>query len=186
MQIPIISEKLSSLANYHTETATATAESSSTSTMGPLARLTLLLAAVFPSAVVSDSPASLPKITSITFSGNGCPQGSATKYDGSFDDLSVSYPSDFIARLPGDKPMANCQVHIQASGASSGWQFALKDNWVQGRVWLQPGTSLEYYTSVYFSQDAANTVSLLSHKVMRSADMDITGHRPEYPQQHGH
>ncbi|KAK0730968.1 hypothetical protein B0H67DRAFT_548810 [Lasiosphaeris hirsuta] len=125
--------------------------------MGPLARLTVLLAAAFPALVASDTPSSLPHITNISFSGNGCAKDPG--FSGGFSDPSITYNS-FSARYPGETQTVNCEVHIQASGASPGWQVALKDNWVRGRVALGPGTSLTYYTSVYFSQDAARTDSV--------------------------
>lgn len=153
MQIPFLSEKLTSWTEYIIESTSSTTAKPTTS-MGPLTRLTVLLAAVFPAAVVSDSPSSMPKITSVTFSGSGCKNDA--KLSGGLSSPTISY-DDFTARYPGTSHMVTCQVHLQGSGASPGWQFALKDNWVKGKVWLQPGTSLDYYTTVFFSQDAANT-----------------------------
>ncbi|KAK0657046.1 hypothetical protein B0T16DRAFT_316256 [Cercophora newfieldiana] len=122
--------------------------------MGPLARLTVLMAALSPSLVLSATPDVIPQIKSITFSGNGCP--SNPRWVGTFDDLMITY-GDFDAKLPGDKSNLNCQVHIQGSGGSPGWQVALRETWVTGRVWLQPGTKLEYLTTSFFSQNAART-----------------------------
>ncbi|KAK4454545.1 hypothetical protein QBC34DRAFT_375054 [Podospora aff. communis PSN243] len=122
--------------------------------MGPLAKLTVLLAALAPSLVQSATPDRLPQIKSITFSGSGCP--SDPKWSGGFNDLQISF-GEFGARIPGDRGTVNCQVHIQGTGGSPGWQVALKETWVTGHVWLQPGTKLEYLTTSFFSQDATKT-----------------------------
>lgn len=124
--------------------------------MGPLTRFTLLLAALSPSLVAADVPPSIPQIKSIAFSGNGCK--ATPKYSGGLNDLKISYTT-FAGRIPADGSgsSANCEVNIQASGGTPGWQFALQDLWATGHVWLQPGTSLDYYTTAYFSQSAAAT-----------------------------
>jgi len=153
MQIPLLREKISSLLEPVIEKYTSTSEP--IATMGPLARLTVLIAALSPSLVLSATPDALPQIKSITFSGNGCP--SDPKWSGGFNDLSVSY-GEFGARLPGDRSTVACQVHIQGTGGSPGWQVALKETWVTGHVWLQPNTKLEFLTTSFFSQDAARTV----------------------------
>jgi hypothetical protein len=131
--------------------------------MGLLSNLALLLTAA--SAVAADpaAPSTAPKITSITFSGNGCQRD--PKFSGSFSDPTLTF-YNFAASLPGANQTVNCQVHLQASGASAGWQVALKTNVVKGHVVLSPGTTLTHYTTVFFSQDAAKTVSLDLHKLL--------------------
>ncbi|KAH6854108.1 hypothetical protein B0I37DRAFT_22143 [Chaetomium sp. MPI-CAGE-AT-0009] len=119
--------------------------------MGLLSNILLLTAA---SAAVADTAApAVPKITSITFSGSGCARD--PKFSGSFNDPTVTF-NNFAASLPGSQTL-NCQVHLQASGASPGWQVALKTNVVKGRVLLSPGTTLTHYTTVFFSQDAGRS-----------------------------
>ncbi|AEO53777.1 hypothetical protein MYCTH_91276 [Thermothelomyces thermophilus ATCC 42464] len=119
--------------------------------MGLLSNLVLLTAAV---AVAAD-PAT-PKISSISFSGNGCLND--PKFSGNFDVPCLTF-SNFAAALPGNNKTVNCQVHLQTQGATPGWQVALKSNVVKGHVVLSPGTTLTHYTTVFFSQDASNTVS---------------------------
>lgn len=127
--------------------------------MGLLARLTVLLAVASPSLVAAEtaeSPASVsPRITSIRFSGNGCPQD--PKHTGGLNDATFTY-NHFELSIPGGNQTLNCQVHVQASGVGSGWQMALSRNRVKGHVVLGPGTSLTHYTTVYYSQDASRTV----------------------------
>jgi hypothetical protein len=163
MQIPLLREKITSWAGSVIENSITTSEP--TTKMGPLARLTVLLAALAPSLVQSAAPEHIPQIKSITFSGSGCP--SDPRWSGGFDNLQISF-GEFGARLPGDRSSLFCQVHIQGTGGSPGWQVALKETWVTGHLWLQPGTKLEYLTSSFFSQDATRTVrsiSKMSHGV---------------------
>lgn len=124
--------------------------------MGLLSHLTVFLTAASAVAAEAAAPAVAPKITSITYSGSGCVKD--PKFSGSFTDPTLTF-SNFAAALPGNQTV-NCQVHLQASGASPGWQVAVNRNVVKGHVVLTPGTSLTHYTTVYFSQDAARTVSL--------------------------
>lgn len=119
--------------------------------MGFLSNFVLLMAAT---AAVADP--STPKIASIKFSGNGCLKD--PKFSGSFDAPRLTF-SNFAAALPGSNQTVNCQVHLQTQGSTPGWQVALKSNVVKGHVVLSPGTTLTHYTTVYFSQDAAKTVS---------------------------
>jgi hypothetical protein len=124
--------------------------------MGILSHLTVLLAAVYP-LVASETATPTPKITSITYSGSGC--ASDPKLAGDFNDPTFTYQDFSLTLSSVESRTANCQVHLQASGAGAGWQVALTRNVVKGHVYLTPGDTLNYYTTVYFSQDAANTVS---------------------------
>ena len=155
MQIPLLREKIASWAGTVLEKSAAAPEPPTTA-MGPLARLTVLLAAVCPALVMSDTPANIPRISSISFSGNGCP--AEPQWAGGFDNLMISY-NQFNAKLPGEKANLNCQVHLQGTGGSPGWQVALRETWVQGHLVLAPGTKLDYWSSAFFSQDAGRTVS---------------------------
>lgn len=65
----------------------------------------------------------------------------------------------FEARAPDGTSTVNCQVHVQAEGASSGWQLGLESVTVRGHLVLDPGASLDWYVTSFFSQDADKTVS---------------------------
>ncbi|GAB1310724.1 hypothetical protein MFIFM68171_00934 [Madurella fahalii] len=131
--------------------------------MGLLVCLTVLLAVASPSLVSAEAPAApaapavSPRITSISYSGNGCLQD--PKQTGSLNDATFTY-HNFALSMPGGNQTLNCQVHVQANGVGSGWQMALSRNRVNGHVVLSPGTALTHYTTVYFSQDASNTGTL--------------------------
>jgi hypothetical protein len=132
--------------------------------MGILSNLLLLTAA---SVAMADTAApATPRITSITYSGSGCAKD--PKFSGNFNDPTVTFNS-FAASLPGSQTL-NCQVHLQANGASPGWQVALKTNVIKGRVYLTPGTSLTHYTTVFFSQDAGRSVSPSIHPSIQKGD----------------
>jgi hypothetical protein len=126
--------------------------------MGFLSNLAVLLAATSAVAAEAAPAAATPKISSISFSGNGCVQD--PKFSGSYNDPKLTF-YNFAASLPGTNQTVACQAHLQATGASLGWQHALSSNVVKGHLVLTPGTTLNYYTTVFFSQDAAKTVSQL-------------------------
>ncbi|KAK0748358.1 hypothetical protein B0T21DRAFT_344032 [Apiosordaria backusii] len=133
---------------------------------------TLLLLASSGHLVTADSaaaPAAIPRITSLTFSGPGCTRD--PKHTGGLSDPTFSF-SNFASSLPGTTKTLNCQAHLQASGASPGWQVAVTTNTVKGNVYLTPGTSLEYYTTVFFSQDAAKTGTVRGHIAANDKTVD--------------
>ncbi|KAK3938734.1 hypothetical protein QBC46DRAFT_264707 [Diplogelasinospora grovesii] len=144
--------------------------------MGAFSRMTVLLAAAAYSSLVTADPAT-PRITSITYSGNGCPNN--PDRSGDFNGPTFAYRR-FVAAYPGTNQTVNCEVHIQATGASAGWQVALSDNWIKGHVVLDPGTQLDYWTTSYFSQDAANTGTVQNKIVNNGAsttDQAVTLHQ---------
>jgi hypothetical protein len=126
--------------------------------MGALTRFAVAVAALSIPLASADSPASQPRITSVKYSGNGCPNDAARS--GGFNDPTFSY-NRFAASLPGVNQTLNCEIHVQAVGATAGWQVALSDVNVNGHLVLDKGTRLDYFTTVYFSEDAADTVSPL-------------------------
>lgn len=126
--------------------------------MGFLPRLALLVQTLYPAlALATDAaaPPTLPRITSVQYSGNGCPDDASRK--GDFNDPTFRFDS-FAASFPGTGRTVNCEVHVQAAGATAGWQVALSQVNVDGRLVLDPGVGLVYFTQTYFSDDAADTV----------------------------
>ncbi|KAK0663900.1 hypothetical protein QBC41DRAFT_23595 [Cercophora samala] len=142
--------------------------------MGLLTTATALLVAAA-SVVNADvaaapaAPAAIPRITSLTFSGPGCVRD--PKHTGGLSDPTFSF-SNFASSLPGTTRTLNCQAHLQATGASPGWQVAVKTNVVKGNVYLTPGTSLDYFTTVFFSQDAAKTGTVRGHIAANEKTID--------------
>ncbi|KAK7748444.1 hypothetical protein SLS62_008600 [Diatrype stigma] len=106
------------------------------------------------------APASLPQISSVSYSGSGCPSSSpAVVRSGAFADPAFRLNA-FEARVPDGTSTVNCQVHIQAEGASSGWQLGLESVTVHGHLVLDPGASLDWFVTSFFSQDADKTVTV--------------------------
>jgi len=124
--------------------------------------LTSLLFAT--AAVAADADAAAPalaagaRISSIKYSGNGCLRD--PKYSGGLADPTFTY-SNFAATLPGVNQTLNCQVHIEITGVGAGWQVALGQNAVRSHLVLTPDTRLDYFTTVFFSEAASQTVSPL-------------------------
>lgn len=105
------------------------------------------------------APPTPPTITRLVFSGTGCPNDSnSVKPDSSIlaDAASVTY-----SQLKGSST-DNCGVHIQSSGASPGWQVAVRQAEYVGDVVLKGNSGLDTYTQVFWSENAGDTVRLFS------------------------
>lgn len=120
-------------------------------------RATLLLAAAAPALVIA-APEHAPRITSLKFSGTGCPNdsGSVKAVYGELGDG----PSFTFSQFSGDDT-DNCELHIQSTSGSQGWQAALKSVAYQGNVQLSSGSELDTVTQAYWSENASDTVSTL-------------------------
>lgn len=118
-------------------------------------RSTTLLAVVLP--LVLAAPENQPKITSLKISGSGCPNnsGSVKAREGSLGD----YANFEFTQLKGDST-ENCEIHVQSSGGSQGWQVAVKEVGYDGHVTLKPGSSLDTFTQAFWSENAGNTAVL--------------------------
>jgi hypothetical protein len=121
-------------------------------------RSTLLLAALAP-ALIAAAPGVAPRITSLRISGSGCPNdsGSVKSSTGVLGD-SASFT---FSQLSSDNTN-NCEIHIQSSGGSAGWQVGVQAVTYSGDLTLKPGTQLDTYTQIYWSDNAAETVSQIS------------------------
>lgn len=99
-------------------------------------------------------PAS-PEISSVSHSGNGCPQDSKVEVTNAGKQFKLY---EFATRGPGADTTKNCALHFDVSG-TAGWQVSLKHVSVRGYGWFPQGEGLTYYLTNFWSQDAANTVS---------------------------
>ena len=105
------------------------------------------------------APDSLPKFSSVQYSGSGCPSSApGVVRTGAFADPAFRL-NGFEAKVPDGTSSVNCQVHIEASGASAGWQVGLDSVSVRGHLVLDPGATLDWFVTSFFSQDADRTVS---------------------------
>jgi hypothetical protein len=118
------------------------------------------------------APPTSPTITRLVFSGSGCPNDSGSVRSDTAtlsDNAGVSF-----TQLKGDST-DNCAVHIQSSGASAGWQVAVREIDYIGDVNLRGNSELDTYTQVFWSENAGNTVRLQMKK--REAKLtNNTGH----------
>jgi hypothetical protein len=105
------------------------------------------------------APPTAPRITRLTFSGSGCPNDSnSVKPDTATlgDNTGVSF-----TELKGTDT-DNCAVHIQSTGATPGWQVAVREITYEGDVNLRGNSELDTYTTVFWSENAKNTVRAAS------------------------
>ncbi|RYP12718.1 hypothetical protein DL767_011141 [Monosporascus sp. MG133] len=108
----------------------------------------------------SGGPASMPHISSVSYSGTGCPSSApGVVRSGGFAEPAFRL-GEFEARVPDGAQTEHCQVHVQAAGASPGWQLGLESVTVRGHVVLDPGAAVDYYVTSFFSQDADRTVTI--------------------------
>ncbi|KAI0127593.1 hypothetical protein BJ170DRAFT_694372 [Xylariales sp. AK1849] len=115
------------------------------------------------------SPPTLPTISTISFSGSGCPaDGDSITFVSRDWNNIIFHLDNFTTSTPGDATKTtNCQAHIQGIDTTPGWQFALKDVWVRGYLELEAGSTMTEYVTTYFSEDALDTATM---QVSRSAD----------------
>ncbi|KAG4219235.1 hypothetical protein PC116_g32285, partial [Phytophthora cactorum] len=118
-----------------------------------VALLTPVLAAATPIGIIGGSDTPKPdeiSIVSASASGNGCPQGTVTS------DLS---PDRKVYTGPGTKQSdksKNCQLHLNLK-YPGGFQFAIVESTYHGYAQLEAGVTGTFYSTYYFSQDAAAT-----------------------------
>ncbi|KAI0160409.1 hypothetical protein GGR57DRAFT_418863 [Xylariaceae sp. FL1272] len=141
----------------------------------------LVTARAIPAIVPRDAPASLPRITSISYSGTGCPSSSpgVVRTGTAFSDSAFRL-NGFEASLPGiETSTANCQVHIQSAGCTSGWQVGVTAATVKGHLVLDPGASLDWYLTSFWSSEAADSTTITGSVPNNAAtrlDADINVH----------
>lgn len=109
------------------------------------------------------APAALPRVASVQYSGSGCPSGApGVERSGGFGDARFRMTAFAVASGAARDRTANCAVHLQATGASPGWQVGIAAVDVRGRLVLDPGAALNYFVTTFWSQRAGDTVSLSS------------------------
>lgn len=136
----------------------------SLSFLAPLTSLTLAASIPFSTRdAPAEAPGALPHITSLSYSGNGCPSSSpgVERTGAGFGDIGFRL-NGFQASVPGiDTSSTNCQVHLQATGCAAGWQVGIQSATIKGHLVLDPGASVNWYLTSYWSENAAatNTIS---------------------------
>ncbi|KAI0117088.1 hypothetical protein F4814DRAFT_439603 [Daldinia grandis] len=152
-----------------------------TSTLLPIfASLAAAAPAATPHLAPRDAPSPPPRIASVSYSGSGCPSASpAVDRTGGFDDISLRLNS-FEARTTSVADSSvNCQAHLSIAGSAAGWQVGVKDVYVRGHLVLDPGASLDYYVTSFWSEDADKTATIrgsLSNSGTGRVSQDVTAH----------
>ncbi|KAI1461552.1 hypothetical protein F4805DRAFT_237403 [Annulohypoxylon moriforme] len=107
-----------------------------------------------------DAPSS-PRIVSVSYSGSGCPSASpAVDRTGGFEDISLRLNSFEARTTTAADSSVNCQAHLSIAGGAAGWQVGVKDVYVKGHLVLDPGASLDYYVTSFWSEDAGRTTTI--------------------------
>ena len=119
--------------------------------------ITLALAALTPLVAGFETIAIAPKVTSVQTSGNGCARGSVSA-QGTLNELKLDY-KNFAAASPGKTSTTNCEVFLQSSGASSGYQVAVSGLTIAASADLSAGTDATYIAQVFWQSNAKETVS---------------------------
>ncbi|CAJ2504567.1 Uu.00g119610.m01.CDS01 [Anthostomella pinea] len=124
-----------------------------------------VLAAANPIGIVTGGDGPSPdqiQIVSVSASGNGCPQGTVTT-DMSDDRTIVTFGFDAFQTYIGpgttvaDKSK-NCQLHLSLS-YPGGFQYSVVESTYHGYAQLETGVTGTFYSTYYFSQDAAATTT---------------------------
>ncbi|KAI1655893.1 hypothetical protein F4813DRAFT_148081 [Daldinia decipiens] len=130
-----------------------------------IALLAPVLAVATPIGIIGGSDTPQPdeiSIISASASGNGCPQGTVTS-DLSTDRKVITFGFDAfqVYTGPGTKPAdktKNCQLHLNLK-YPGGFQFAIVESTYHGYAQLETGVTGTFYSTYYFSQDAAATTT---------------------------
>ncbi|KAB5517349.1 hypothetical protein GE09DRAFT_979172 [Coniochaeta sp. 2T2.1] len=102
------------------------------------------------------------QITSASFSGNGCPQGTVSTSI-SPDKTVITFGFDKFQTYigPGFDPTQktkNCQLHLNLK-YPGGFQFSVVDSTYHGYAQLEAGVTGTFYSTYYFSQSAGDTTT---------------------------
>ncbi|KAI0161965.1 hypothetical protein GGR57DRAFT_307682 [Xylariaceae sp. FL1272] len=101
-------------------------------------------------------------IVSVSASGNGCPQGTVTT-DLSPDRSLVTFGFDAFQTYIGPGTSIadrtkNCQLHLNLK-YPGGFQYSVVESTYHGYAQLEKGVTGTFYSTYYFSQDAAATTT---------------------------
>lgn len=115
-----------------------------------------LILALGTTLVTSAAVPASPSISSVTHSGNGCPQDTAVDV---VDGGRQFRLHGFASRAPGVDTTQNCALHFTVGGAPDGWQVSLKHVTVRAWGYFPAGSGLKYYLTGFWSADAEKMVS---------------------------
>jgi len=122
-----------------------------------------------------------PRWQDATWSGNGCGSGPTLTAE-SGGKVKMSFDMNaFRAQIgPGLSPLGktvNCAVHGNVDEGIAGYRLAVTNVETDGFLYSGPGVTLTHFTTIFWSQDASNTVSIpkLSRELIRDAGDSVFG-----------
>ncbi|CAK7205345.1 hypothetical protein SEUCBS139899_008115 [Sporothrix eucalyptigena] len=142
---------------------------------------------------ISLEPPLLPKVTKLSFSGVGCPPGTAnaTWSTANWSDWIISLHDLNLEAVSGahganrPPPLSTCMVHAEFSQASPGWQLALEAVSIRGYAALSSGSSLSAEVSVAWEAAAPVSKNIAAAPVAgaqagtsASRNISLTNSRP--------
>jgi hypothetical protein len=108
-----------------------------------------------------EEPATGPSVTipsSVTHSGNGCPQDSQVEaYNGG---RSFRLHA-FTAKAPGADTTQNCALHFTVAGVA-GWQVSVKHVSVRGYAQIPVGSAINFFFTNFWSASPEDTSTVSS------------------------
>jgi hypothetical protein len=110
---------------------------------------------------ISIEPADLPKVTSLTLSGKGCPSGSTEFSSGgewNWDGWAISLHRLVVEdSLPSSESTrnSNCQFQVKLSSGPPGWQVGVGQVSLRGFLFLPQNGSMNATLNSSWSQDAS-------------------------------
>ncbi|KAI0393848.1 hypothetical protein F5Y17DRAFT_285857 [Xylariaceae sp. FL0594] len=112
-----------------------------------------------------DTPPAMPRITSISYSGDGCPSSTANSVEktgnGGFGDVGFRLNTFETSTSTGTSTTKACQIHLQTSSTCSpGWQVGIQTATVKGRLVLDPGAGVDWWLVSFWSERAGDTSTL--------------------------
>lgn len=128
--------------------------------MGPSQLLTAALATLATASLVPRAPAA-PRLVSVDFSGDGCPDATRNSVKGSMSKLTMSYP-DFAAYFVGTDRMnfqKSCLAHLTIEEGVPGFALAVRRISGGGTFVGTGEVSLELRAETFWQVDADNQVS---------------------------
>ena len=128
--------------------------------MGPSHLLTAALLTLTTALALSPRAPAAPRLVSVSYSGNACPDPAANTVTGSMSRLSLTFP-DFVAQLGGPDFRAsnrNCNAFLSIEEGVPGFRLAVRRISGEAVFFGSGGVGLAVYSTAFWQDDADHTV----------------------------
>lgn len=148
--------------------------------------LALAVAAIaVPTSQLSPLPPTTPSgqvtISSITYGGTGCPQGSVGSYISTDKQTFTLIFDNYVASIgPGvdvTESRKNCQINLGLS-YPAGFQYSVFDTIYRGYIGIDSGVTARQEATFYFSGQSAQSTTGTNFSGPKSGDYSITDSLP--------